>query len=184
MKRPLWLITLSTHMVMSCQHSCLNASSLDLLPFLPSSISGRYCMGFSSSAFPELYISGVHHCWWDFYVYDHFFNPTIEVVTFHLHGWGMLGMLLLPAFTNLGHERQDLLSSYWWNACVPEAQGRVKPTTLHHAGQRAQNTTHWAILAPLHGFNGCIFCSFQTDSHDFNLHPLSLCRLDLTGLWD
>ena len=39
-----------------------------------------------------------------------FFNPTIEVVTFHLHGWCMLGVFLLPAFTHLGHECQDLLS--------------------------------------------------------------------------
>ena len=38
------------------------------------------------------------------------FNPTIEVVTFCLCGWCMLGVFLLPAFTNLGHECQDLLS--------------------------------------------------------------------------
>ena len=48
---------------------------------------------------------------WDFCVCDRFFfNPTIEVVTFRLCGWCMLGMFLLPAFTRLGHERQDLLS--------------------------------------------------------------------------
>ena len=39
-----------------------------------------------------------------------FFNPTIRVVTFRLRGWCMLGVLLLPAFTRLGHECQDLLS--------------------------------------------------------------------------
>ena len=39
-----------------------------------------------------------------------FFNPTIKVVTFRLRGWCMLGVFLLPAFTRLGHERQDLLS--------------------------------------------------------------------------
>ena len=39
-----------------------------------------------------------------------FFNPTIKVVTFHLHGWCVLGVFLLPAFTRLGHECQDLLS--------------------------------------------------------------------------
>ena len=39
-----------------------------------------------------------------------FFKQTIEVVTFHLHGWCMLGVFLLPAFTRLGHECQDLLS--------------------------------------------------------------------------
>ena len=39
-----------------------------------------------------------------------FFNPTIEVVTFHLRGWCMLDVFLLLAFTCLGYERQDLLS--------------------------------------------------------------------------
>ena len=39
-----------------------------------------------------------------------FFNPTIEAVTFRLRGWCMLGVFLLPAFTRLGHEYQDLLS--------------------------------------------------------------------------
>ena len=46
------------------------------------------------------------------YATDFFFflNLTIEVVTFRLHGWCMLSVLLLPAFTYLGHECQDLLS--------------------------------------------------------------------------
>ena len=39
-----------------------------------------------------------------------FFNPTIEVVTFWLREWCMLGVFLLSAFTHLGHECQDLLS--------------------------------------------------------------------------
>ena len=38
------------------------------------------------------------------------FNLTIEVVTFRLRGWCMLGVFLLPAFTRLGHECQNLLS--------------------------------------------------------------------------
>ena len=33
-----------------------------------------------------------------------FFNPTIEVVTFCLHEWCMLGVFLLPALTCLGHK--------------------------------------------------------------------------------
>ena len=37
------------------------------------------------------------------------FDPTIEVVIFRLRGWCMLGVLLLPAFTRLGHECQGLL---------------------------------------------------------------------------
>ena len=43
-------------------------------------------------------------------VFLFFFYPTIKVVTFRRHGWCMLGVFLLPAFTLLGHERQDLLS--------------------------------------------------------------------------
>ena len=39
-----------------------------------------------------------------------FFNPTIKVVTFRLRGWCVLDVFLLPAFTRLGHESQDLLS--------------------------------------------------------------------------
>ena len=60
-------------------------------------------------SFPS-YISGVHHFGWDFCVCDCFFNPTIEVVTFCLHGWCMLGVFLLLAITCLGHECQDLLN--------------------------------------------------------------------------
>ena len=41
-----------------------------------------------------------------------FFNLTTKVVTFHLRGWCVLGVFLLPAFTCLGHERQDLLSMH------------------------------------------------------------------------
>ena len=39
-----------------------------------------------------------------------YLNPAIEVVTFRFRGWCMLGVFLLPAFTRLGHEHQDLLS--------------------------------------------------------------------------
>ena len=45
-------------------------------------------------------------------------NPTIKVVTFRLRGWCVLGVFLLPAFTRLGHERQDLLSPCDENACM------------------------------------------------------------------
>ena len=71
------------------------------------------CCVFSSSsssfAFPS-YISGVHHFWVRFLRMWPFFNPTIKVLTFRLRGWCVLGVFLLPAFTRLGHERQDLLS--------------------------------------------------------------------------
>ena len=38
------------------------------------------------------------------------FNPTIEVVTFRHRGSCVLGVFLLPAFTRLGNECQNLLS--------------------------------------------------------------------------
>ena len=38
-----------------------------------------------------------------FFVCFFFFHPTVEVVTISLRGWCILGVLLLPAFTRLGH---------------------------------------------------------------------------------
>ena len=67
------------------------------------------CIFFFFFSFPS-YISGVHHFWVRFLRMWPFFNPTIKVVTFRLRGWCVLGVFLLPAFTRLGHERQDLLS--------------------------------------------------------------------------
>ena len=43
---------------------------------------------------------------------------TIEVVTFRLRSWCVLGVFLLPAFTRLENECQDLFESLRWNACV------------------------------------------------------------------
>ena len=89
-----------------------------------------------------------------------FFNPTIEVVTFRLRGLCMLGVFLLPAFTRLGHECQDLFDCYvhrldlglyshskefWGNGVRTHVnskgiihstgkkspQRRIEPTTLH-----------------------------------------------------
>ena len=45
------------------------------------------------------------------------FNPTIEVVTFRLHGRCVLGVFLLPAFTRLEHESESF-QSVLSNACV------------------------------------------------------------------
>ena len=45
-----------------------------------------------------------------FFLFFFPFNPTIQVVTFRLRGWCMVGVFLLPAFTHQGHERHDLLS--------------------------------------------------------------------------
>ena len=63
----------------------------------------------SFSASPS-YVSGLHHLGVRFEYVTVLFNPTIEVATFRLRGWCMLGVFLLPAFTRLGHECQDLLS--------------------------------------------------------------------------
>ena len=46
----------------------------------------------------------------EIFAYVTVFNLTIKVVTFRLRGWCVLGVFLLPAFSRLGHERQDLLS--------------------------------------------------------------------------
>ena len=67
-----------------------------------------YNLVFFFSCVPS-YISGVHHFGWDFCVCD-FSNHTFEVVTFCLRRWCMLGVILLPAFTRLGHKCKDVSS--------------------------------------------------------------------------
>ena len=47
-----------------------------------------------------------------------FLNPTIEVVTSCLHGWCMLGVFLLSAFTHLGHKCHDLDFVRWKCMCA------------------------------------------------------------------
>ena len=59
---------------------------------------------------PQLYLWGSPLLGEIFAYVTVFFNPTIKVVTYCLRGWCVLGVFLLPAFTRLGHERQDLLS--------------------------------------------------------------------------
>ena len=61
---------------------------------------------------PQLYLWGSPLLGEIFAYVTVFFNPTIKVVTFRLRGWCVLGVFLLPAFTHLGHERQDL-----WSPC-------------------------------------------------------------------
>ena len=46
------------------------------------------------------------------------FNPTIDLVTFHLCGWCMLGVFLLTAFTCLKTWTSGPFESMRWNACV------------------------------------------------------------------
>ena len=104
---------------------------------------------------------------WCFFAYVSFLKkiyPTIELVTFRLHGMCMLDVFLLLAFACLGHECRDLLSSChgmhvctdWTLVCnligktlgewspilspnekssLLEGQRRVVPAAVHHAGQ-------------------------------------------------
>ena len=122
-------------------------------------------------------ISGVHHFWVRFLRMWPFFNPTIKVVTFRLRGWCVLGVVLLPAFTRLGHERQDLLSlydgmhvctdytsvytlirrSFWGNGVWTHVNSKGKIRSTRKCPQRriepatlwtaSPSTTNWAIPA-------------------------------------
>ena len=88
--------------------------------------------GWSNGFFCVLrYISRVHHFGWDFCICDpffffFFFYPTVEVVTFHLRGWCVLSVFMLPAFTHLGHESQDL-----WVHLVECMCAQTRPRFLH-----------------------------------------------------
>ena len=62
----------------------------------------------SSSAFPAIYLGFTSLG--EIFANVTIFNQTIEVVTFHLHGWCMLGVFLLLVFTRLRHECQVVLS--------------------------------------------------------------------------
>ena len=87
---------------------------------------------------------------------DRLFNSIIEVATFPLCGWCMLGDLLSPC--DGMHDCTDYTSVYtlirkslWGmeseamltpreNSPLPQTQRRVEPATLHHTGQRATGT--------------------------------------------
>ena len=125
-------------------------------------------------AFPS-YISGVHHFWVRFLRMWPFFNPTFKVVTFLLRGWCVLGVFLLPAFTRLGHERQDLWVRAMKCMCAQTRprfilsservfggmefepmlttgkcpQSRIEPATLWTV---SPSTTNWAIPAHILSF--------------------------------
>ena len=73
----------------------------------------------SSAIALGVHILGEIFCVYDrFFFFFFFFKPAIEVFTFRLLVWCMLGVFLLPAFTRLGHECQDLFKSVPWNARV------------------------------------------------------------------
>ena len=86
--------------------------SLELHPFQIS----FFCLFAVVVLFLFLFFCVPQLCLWgspllgEIFAYVTVFNQTIKVVTFRLRGWCVLGVFLLPSFTRVGHERQDLLS--------------------------------------------------------------------------
>ena len=66
------------------------------------------------------------------------FSLTIEVVTFRLHGWCMLGVFLLPALTRLGHECQDLLVHALECMCAQTRPGLKLPSNRVVGGMESE----------------------------------------------
>ena len=109
----------------------------------------------------------------EIFAYVTVFNPMIEVVTFCLRGWCMLGVFLLPAFTCLRHQCQDLLSLCngmhcaqtrpWfilsskrvlWNGVrthvnskgkIPSTGGSEEARTCDAASRRTMSPTHYRL---------------------------------------
>ena len=127
------------------------------------------CFRTSSSAFHS-YISGVHHFGWDFCVCDHFFNPTIEVVTFCLRGWCMLGVLAASL-----HLSWTWMSGYFqserWNSCMhrldfslyshPKAFGGMESEPMLTPREKIPSTRK--ILLRLPWYKLVLVYSFQSD---------------------
>ena len=121
-------------------------------------------------------------------------NPTIEVVKFRLRGWCILGAFLLPAFTILGHECQDLLSPCdgSWNACVPrfilssERKGKI-PSIGSSGEDRTRDCASGRTASPTHCRLSCFGHHKETtkQSRDSARAPAtfssSSCSLPLTS---
>ena len=91
-------------------HLCLvSHTQLATLDFLSHLLYMHVLLMRSSTISLEFTVLGEIFAYVTFFFFF-FINPTIGVVTFCLNGWCMLGVYLLPAFTRLGHECQDLLS--------------------------------------------------------------------------
>ena len=54
----------------------------------------------------------------EIFVYLTIFNPTIEVVTFRLRGWCMLGVFFVASIHRPWTWMSGSFESVWWNACV------------------------------------------------------------------
>ena len=77
-----------------------------------------------------------------FFFFSLFFCiPSIEIVTFRLRGRCMLGVFLLPAFTRLGHECQDLLSPFdEMHVCTARPRFILSPERVLWNGVRTHVT--------------------------------------------
>ena len=103
-------------------------------------------------------ISGVYHLWWDFCICDCFSNPTTEVVTFLLHGWCVLGVLLLPAFDKVWREGLllKILESgisgrmYWWIRCfLHDISARIKlDGHMSKSVKMQEGVPHGGVISP------------------------------------
>ena len=67
-----------------------------------------------------------------------FANVTVEVVTFRLREWCMLGVFLVPAFTRLDNERWDLLR--WQSSHPKEFLGNGIRTHVNSKGKKFPST--------------------------------------------
>ena len=87
------------------------SAALEVFTFYQGDQGGRSSS--SSSAIPALSL-GFTVFWWDFCVCDFFLNPTIEVVTFRLRGWCMLGVVVAsihPSRTRMSGSAMEWMST-------------------------------------------------------------------------
>ena len=107
----------------------------------------------SSSAFPTC-ICGVHHFGWEFYICD-FFNPTIEVVIFCLHGfiseqnlsyalWSVVCGVLWENKTFAIHWGYAVVMMFYdWTKALLYIVGRQWPVVNKHHGSTGSHGVLW-----------------------------------------
>ena len=146
----------------------------------------------------QLYLWGSPYFWGvRFLCMWPFCDPTVEVVTFRLHGWCML----MCFFAGIHLSRTWMSRSFesmWWKACVhilnlglqshpkefwgmesepmwtpreksplPETQRRVNLATLHHTGQQIKHNTGRAL--PVLKSNGTTWWASSSEMRLLNL---------------